>query len=364
MKIEGLITLFETTQKELQANANRAINISLIIRNWLFGMYISEFEKGSLDRKELYGKKLINTLSEDLTKRLGKGFSKRSLYLYQRFYDEYNKIVQTVSAQSLVSYNDPKNIIEVMKILSKKFKLTWSHYTFLIGIKNEKERSFYEIESVSECWSLKELKRQFDTGLYERLSLSRDKEGIKKLSIKGQVVNNPQDIIKIPYILEFSGLEEKSKYSENELETAIIDKLEQFLLELGKGFLFESRQKRFTFDDKHFYVDLVFYNRLLKCYVIIDLKIGELKHQDIGQMQMYVNYFDRYVKLEEENPTVGILLCHSKSDDLVELTLPKDSNIHASAYQLYLPSKEELKKQLSLAEQEFLYNPLGDIKLN
>lgn len=239
-----------------------------------------------------------------------------------------------------------------MKQLSNKFNLSWSHYTFLMTVRNIEERSFYEIEAVDQGWSLKELKRQFDSGLYERLALSRDKDSIIKLSNEGHVVSTPQDIIKDPYVLEFLRLEERTSYSGNEFETAIIDKLEHFLLELGKGFLFEARQKRFTFDDKHFYVDLVFYNRLLRSYVLIDIKIGELKHQDLGQMQMYVNYFDRYVKLEDENPTVGILLCHSKNDNLVELTLPKNSNIQASVYKLYLPSKEELQKQLEEAEME------------
>jgi YhcG PDDEXK nuclease domain len=167
--------------------------------------------------------------------------------------------------------------------------------------------------------------------------------------LKGHIIEKAQDIVKNPYVLEFLNIEEKPAYSEHELETAIIDRLEHFLLELGKGFLFEARQKRFTFDHNHFYVDLVFYNRLLRCYVIIDLKIGDVKHQDLGQMQMYVNYFDRYVKTDDELPTIGILLCHTKSDDLVELTLPKDSNIFASQYELYLPSKDELKRQLAAA---------------
>ncbi|MBU2453522.1 MAG: DUF1016 domain-containing protein, partial [Proteobacteria bacterium] len=180
-----------------------------------------------------------------------------------------------------------------------------------------------------------------------------DKEKVKELSEKGQLVGSADDIIKNPYVLEFLGFVEKPSYTEHELETAIIDKLEHFLLELGKGFLFEARQKRFTFDDDHFYVDLVFYNRLLRCYVLIDLKRDKLTHQDLGQMQMYVNYFDRYVKTDDEAPTVGIVLCHRKHDALVELTLPEDGNIYASKYQLYLPSKEELKRQImeSLREQ-------------
>lgn len=245
---------------------------------------------------------------------------------------------------------------EISMVLPEKlvlnFKLSWSHYVCLITITNEHERAFYEVEAANENWSLRELKRQIDSSLYERLSLSRDKETIRKMSKEGVIVTKPRDVIKDPYVLEFLGLDEKTVYSESDLETAIIDKLEHFLLELGKGFLFEARQKRFTFDEDHFYVDLVFYNRLLRSYVLIDLKIGELKHQDLGQMQMYVNYFDRYVKLDAENPTIGIILCKKKKNSLVEITLPKDANIHASAYQLYLPSKEELKKQLELAAKE------------
>ena len=227
------------------------------------------------------------------------------------------------------------------------FKLSWSQYVFLISISNPDERSFYEIEAAAQGWTLPELKRQFNTDLFERLALSRDQDGIRQLATKGQLVSRPEDMLKEPYVLEFLGLDEKTKYSESDLETAIIDKIEHFLLELGKGFLFEARQKRFTFDEEHFYVDLVFYNRLLRCYVLIDLKIGKLTHANLGQMQMYVNYFDRFVKLAEENPTVGIVLCKKKHDALVEITLPEDVNIHAKEYQLYLPDKELLRKKLA-----------------
>jgi len=182
--------------------------------------------------------------------------------------------------------------------------------------------------------------------LYERLALSRNKKKVRELSTKGQIIEKPQDILKEPYILEFLGIGESSSFSERELESAIIDKLEHFLLELGKGFLFESRQRRFTFDSDHFYVDLVFYNRILRCYVLIDLKIDKLAHQDLGQMQMYVNYFDRYVRMKSENPTIGIILCKTKNDALVELTLPRDTNVYPKEYHLYLPSKEELKVKL------------------
>jgi predicted nuclease of restriction endonuclease-like (RecB) superfamily len=211
-------------------------------------------------------------------------------------------------------------------------------------IDDENERQFYEIESFKNNWSIRELQRQFDSALYTRLVLSRDKDKVKELSEKGLVLEKPKDAIKDPYILEFIGLTEHTKYSESQLEQEIIDKLEHFLLELGNGFTFVARQKRITFDDKHFRIDLVFYNRILKCFVLIDLKIGEIKHQDLGQMQMYVNYYDREVRLDDENKTIGIVLCKDKSESVVEYTLPENNkHIFASKYQTLLPSKEELK---------------------
>ena len=215
-----------------------------------------------------------------------------------------------------------------------------------MGIEEQAERRFYEIEAAQQNWGVRELKRQYNSSLYERLALSRNKKKVLELASRGQIIDSSSDLIKEPLVLEFLGLNEKSDYAESDLESAIIDKLEHFLLELGKGFLFEARQKRFTFDGDHFYVDLVFYNRLLHCYVLIDLKIGKLTHQDLGQMQMYVNCFDRYMKKKDEHPTVGIILCKSKSDILVEVTLPKEANIYASEYKLYLPSKTELKRKL------------------
>ena len=301
----------------------------------------------------------MEKLSKTLTSKLGKGFSRRTLDQFRQFYEEYPKIRQTVFAESLGTLAadkkiwqtlSAKSLTEKSQTLSAQLPLSWSHYLFLIGISSLEERKFYEIEAANESWSLRELKRQFSSSLYERLALSKDKEGVKKLSELGQLIEKHADVIKDPLVLEFLGFEEHHRYSETELETAIIDKLEHFLLELGKGFLFEARQKRFTFDEDHFFVDLVFYNRLLRCYVIIDLKIGELKHQDLGQMQMYVNYFDRYIKLEEEQSTIGIVLCKKKKDSLVEITLPKGANIHATKYQTYLPDKEVLKKQLEEAQ--------------
>jgi predicted nuclease of restriction endonuclease-like (RecB) superfamily len=232
--------------------------------------------------------------------------------------------------------------------IASSLPLGWSHYVELLTLEDPSERSFYEIEAASNQWSVRELQRQIASSLYQRLALSRDTNEIHRLAVEGQVVEKAADLIKNPIVLEFLGLQDRPHYSEDELESAIIDQLESFLLELGKGFLFEARQKRFTFDNDHFRVDLVFYNRLLRCYVLVDLKRDKLTHQDLGQMQMYVNYFDRYVKLSEELPTIGILLCHRKNDALVELTLPPNANIFASKYQLYLPSKEELKAQLEI----------------
>ncbi len=302
----------------------QTINTTMTQTYFQIGKRIVEEEQGGESRAE-YGKSLLKLLSVQLSNEFGKGFSVDNLENMRRFYLAFQK----------------------SETVSRKFKLSWSHYIFLTRIENIDERNFYEIESIENSWSLRELKRQFDTGLFERLKLSSDKQKIKELSLNGQVVQTVQDLIKDPYILEFVGLPELSVYSESELEQKLIDKLEHFLLELGKGFTFVARQKRITIDEKHFKVDLVFYNRLLKSFVVIDLKIGELKHQDIGQMMMYVNYFDRFEKTQDENSTIGIILCKDKSKSLVELTLPKDNNqIYASKYLTILPNKEEFKKLL------------------
>jgi predicted nuclease of restriction endonuclease-like (RecB) superfamily len=220
-------------------------------------------------------------------------------------------------------------------------------------IKNDAERRFYEIEATQGQWDVRRLQRQYGSSLYERLALSREKDAVMKLASEGQTIEKPQDLLKNPLSLEFLGMEEKPQYSESDLESAIISKLQQFLLELGKGFLYEARQKRFTFNEKHYKVDLVTYNRLLKCYVLIDLKTDVLEHQDLGQMQMYVHYFDRHVKRDGENPTIGILLCKEKDDAIVELTLPEGENIFASEYSLYLPDKTLLQRKLAEWIQEF-----------
>ncbi len=305
--------------------AYKAVNTALTTTYWYIGKQIVEFEQKGKERAE-YGKEVLKQLAVDLTNRFGKGFSERNLEQIRKFYLIWQKS-QTLSAKS--------------------FPLSWSHYVRLMSIENPDERSFYEIECEKNNWSVRELSRQFDTSLYERLALSRDKKGIKELAKKGQVIEKVEDIFKEPYVLEFLGLQEKPEYTEQELEAEIINNIEQFLLELGKGFTFVARQKRITSGVKHFYIDLVFYNRLLKCFVLIDLKIGELKHQDLGQMQMYVNYFDREVKEKDENQTIGIVLCKEKDHFVVEYTLPKENKqIFAKEYQLYLPKKEELIAQI------------------
>jgi len=381
---EGLVELFEQTQTAMQFQAAKSVDIALVVRNWLFGWYIVEFEQGGAERAELYGKKLFQRLSTGLSQSGLKGMSETNLRKFREFYQSYIKIQQTLSVtslgpqqnqqtlsvsselslfcQNLASHSGKPSLFsqEVLRLLSTQFSLSWSHYVVLLTIDAIEERRFYELEAIENAWSIRELKRQINASLYERLALSRDKTKVKELSEKGQLIGHPSDVLKSPYVLEFLQLDESSHYSEHELETAIINKIEHFLLELGKGFLFEARQKRFTFDDDHFYVDLVFYNRLLRCYVVIDLKRERLTHQDLGQMQMYVNYFDRYVKLDDEKPTVGILLCHSKDDRLVELTLPSGSNIHASEYQLYLPDKEALKKQLEEVQREWDATHIND----
>ena len=361
---EQLVELCQRTHEETRRSAVRAIDRSLVVRNWLFGWYIVEYEGGGSGHRELYGRALIGRLSGRLQANGIKGCSPTNLRKCREFYQVFAEIQQTVSVESgkhsemrqtlsVESLSPPLNIASAaLADLAERLPLGWSHYVTLLSVSDPDARRFYEIEAADNGWSVRELKRQIGSSLYERLALSRDKHEVRRLAREGQVVEKASDLIKDPVVLEFLGLEEKPAYSESDLETAIIDRLQQFLLELGKGFLFEARQKRFSFDDSHFFVDLVFYNRLLRCYVLIDLKPGKLTHQDLGQMQMYVNYFDRHVKTDGELPTVGFLLCDDKNDAVVELTLPEDANIYASKYQLYLPSKEELAEQLAIVRRE------------
>ena len=365
-----------------RTNVARGVDLVQVHTNFEIGHRIVEEEQRGKDRAT-YGAEVIKVLAERLADDFGKGFSASNLAYMRTFYLQYQDrlpIFQSVTGksdpgdqvpasgpssaifQSVTGKSDsgdlapasgpPSAIFQSVTgksagaVPSRLFSVSWTHYVFLLGIKNPDERSFYEIESTTQDWTVRELKRQYDSGLYERLALSRDKKGIRKLAKEGHVVTNPSDLLKEPLVLEFLGLEEQSCYSESDLETAIINKIQRFLLELGKGFLFEARQKRITINGDHFFIDLVLYNRLLRCYVLFDLKIGKLTHQDLGQVQMYVNYYDRYQKTKDENSTIGIVLCKQKNDALVEITLPEDANIHAREYQLYLPTKAELRRKM------------------
>ncbi len=333
--------------KQARNSVVRTINKTMVYTYYEIGRIIVEEEQKGKSRAE-YGKQLIRELSKKLTSEFGKGFSVRNLEQMRKFYLVYGK-----HAENKMETKTQTLSAELTKNKMPDFNLSWSHYLLLMRIDNPEERSFYEKEAIANNWSLRELKRQFNSALFERLALSRDKKGVKELAEKGQIIETPQDSLKDPYVLEFIGLKENSKYSETELEQKLIDKLEQFLLELGKGFAFVGRQVRFTFEEDHFRVDLVFYNRLLRSFVLIDLKIGQLTHQDLGQMQMYVNYYDRFVKLPEENKTIGIILCKDKNDALVEITLPENNEqIFASKYLTVLPSKEELKKLIEGKDDE------------
>jgi len=334
---EKIVTIIEQARHFV----GRTANLAMCVTYYEVGRMIVEEEQNGKNRAE-YGATLLKYLSIYLNECVGKGFSESTLRNARLFYKTYSPSIQ----QSLIAEFDKSNLLVNSHYLNDFFKVSWTHYLILIRIKNDNERNFYEIESANNNWTVRELKRQFNSSLYERLALSRNKEGIIRLAKEGQVLERPKDILKDPLILDFLNLADQAEYSETDLENAIITKLQAFLLELGKGFLFEARQKRFTFDEHSFFVDLVFYNRLLQCYVLIDLKTSELKHQDLGQMLMYVNYFDRYVRKEFEKPTIGILLCSKKDDNIVELTLPIDSNIYASAYSLYLPDKTLLQEKL------------------
>ena len=330
-----VLELFQNAKRKVSS----AVNMTMVYSYYEAGRMIVEEEQQGKERAE-YGKYILKQLSEKLTKELGRGFSYDNLKLMRKFYTVYSKDVI-----GEMSFPQSENLPVTRE--GRKFYLSWSHYLILMRISNKDERHFYEIESYRNGWNKNELSRQYGSSLYERLALSRDKDEVMRLALEGQVIESPEDIFKDPYVLEFTGLPEMASYSESDLEEKIIDHLQQFLLELGRGFTFVGRQVRFTFEEDHYRVDLVTYNRLLRCFVLFDLKIGKLIHEDIGQMQMYVNYYDRKVKMVEENPTIGIIICKDKKDAVIEMTLPENNNqIFASKYQTVLPSKEELQQLL------------------
>lgn len=319
---QKLVDSIGITIESARQRAIQAVNNELLKANWEIGKYIVEYEQHGNEKAE-YGSSLLTNLSKDLKSRFGKGFSKSNIYLMRQFYLKY-QIFQSVTG-----------------------KLTWTHYAELLGVSADFARGFYEKQAVNDNWSVRELKRQISSSLFERLALSQDKSGVLKLSDKGLIISEPKDIVKDPYILEFLQIPEEYRMSESKLEQKIIDNLQTFLLELGKGFSFVGRQYRITLDNDHYYVDLVFYHRILKCFVLIDLKTKHVKHQDIGQMNMYLNYFKSEENTEGDNPPIGIVLGADKNDILVEYAIGSISNnIFVSKYQLYLPDRKILEQKV------------------
>lgn len=352
---ERISALIEESRKRVAT----AVNIAEVYTKYEIGRHIVEDEQEGKARAA-YGKQVLPILSQKLTDKFGSGWSLETLKSARKFYSVYAP--QAIRSTALTKSNketgktnlvNSVDQIQIAPAEPHKFVLSWSHYLVLMRIKDDGARSFYEVECAKQNWGVRWLQRQVGSSLYERIALSSDRDKVVRMAKEGEIIEKPADIIKNPVTLEFLGLKPDAAYSETKLENAIIDKMQTFLLEIGKGFLFEARQKRFTFDEDNFYVDLVFYNRLIQCYVLIDLKVDKLTHQDLGQMQMYVNYYDRYKKQDFEKPTVGILLCKEKNDALVELTLPKDSNVYAAQYELYLPDKKELQAKLKSWIEEF-----------
>lgn len=356
-KGDNLQELFDRS-KALVSNARGYIgqfaNAVTVYTSFELGRYIVEQEQRGKERAD-YGARVLDRLSAYLTAEFGRGFSRATVANMRQFYLVYRERESQIVSSPLrqLPAEDFAGIVQTGfrqspdTLESFPFRLGWSHYQVLMRIESKAERDFYEREAIDNVWDVKTLKRQYGSSLYERLALSRDKNEVMRLANEGTAPQRPADLIKSPYVLEFAGLDDKAVYHETDLETAVVDHLQDFLLEMGKGFLFERRQKRFQFDWRDYYLDLVLYNRFLRCYVLVDFKADLLSHEDLGQMQMYVNYYDRHMRLPDENPTVGILLCKRSDQALVELTLPEDAHIYAAEYRLYLPDKKLLQTKLA-----------------
>lgn len=327
--MKDLVSEIRSIIETSRSNAVRSVDFCRVQMYWQIGRRIVEEEQGGSARAE-YGKSLIKNLAKELEPEFGSGFGKRQLDYSKKFYLEF-PIVHTLYAQ-----------------------LNWSQYKWLLDIADKDKREYYILETINNCWTARQMKRQINSMLYERLLLSNDKESVLAMARKERAPEAPQEIVKDPMVLEFLGLEKKAHYYESDLETELINHLQEFILELGNGFTFVARQKRILLEDDEFFIDLVFYNRLARRFVIFELKTGEVTHQDLGQLQMYVNYYDRTEKLPEENPTIGILLCTAKNDTLVKMTLPSDNNtIVASKYQLYLPTEQQLIAEVERVKKEW-----------
>lgn len=346
--------------EQARANVVRSVNSNMTLAYWHIGQEIVNELQGGHERAE-YGKQLIQDLSTKLTERYSKGFSTTNLWYFRQFYLVYSNRSPEILHKPCGEFSSeeklrkPCGVLDDMSLavengdLIKGFssQLSWSHYRALTKVEHKNERLFYEIEAEKENWSVPVLERQIHSFLFARLLKSRDKNGLMDLVRKGQIIEKPSDTIKEPYILDFLGLPDSPMLHESNLEAAIIANLQSFLLELGKGFAFVGRQKRIQFGDKFFYIDLVFYNCILKCYLLIDLKIGELTHQDIGQMDGYVRMFDEKYRAENDNPTIGLILCAKKDETIAHYSVLKDSKqLFASKYMLYLPTEKELQVEI------------------
>ncbi|MCK5243626.1 MAG: DUF1016 family protein, partial [Desulfobacterales bacterium] len=346
--------------EQARSNVVRAVNNNMVIAYWLIGREVVQQIQGGDERAE-YGKQIIEQLSAGLNNKYGRGFSTTNLRYFRTFHTTYSDRIPEIrhigggEFKATGNRQTQSGVLAAMEMAVKQIgikrgfspNLGWSHYRALMNVEHQNERLFYEIEAEAEGWEVKHLERQIHTFLFARLLKSRDKRTVLELACQGQRINTPADTIKNPYILDFLGLPDSRVHHESEIEKAIIDNLQLFLLELGKGFAFVGRQKRMQFDDDYFYIDLVFYNCILKCYLLIDLKIGELAHQDVGQMDSYVRMFDDKYIAEGDNPTIGLILCAKKNKTIARYSVLNDSKqLFASKYMLYLPTEEELRREL------------------
>jgi predicted nuclease of restriction endonuclease-like (RecB) superfamily len=353
LTMDALVERIRQMHEMLVAQGIRAVNISLTVRNWAIGYYIEEYERGGADRSQ-YGERLIEELAERLTQAGLSNCSRRQLYRYCDFYRAYPGIVGTLSPQlrsllpgadsAIVGTASPQSDLPIGQPLNS---LSYSHFELLVALDDDLKRRFYELEAIRGQWSVRELRRQITTLAFERTALSTDKPRLLEQIRQGAEADKPTLVLRDPYVFEFLGIRSEEAMGESRLEDALLDKVQQFLLELGRGFCFEARQKRILIGDELFFVDLVFYHRILKCHILIELKIDEFKHEHLGQLNTYVNWFRKHETVEGDNPPVGLLLCTRKNHALMEYALAgMDNQLFVSRYQLELPRKEDLEKLL------------------
>jgi predicted nuclease of restriction endonuclease-like (RecB) superfamily len=368
MDFNSLISAIQRVNDQLKAQAGKAVNVSLTLRNWIIGAYIAEYELEGADRAD-YGDNLLNEVSKSLRKKKISNTGRRQLYNYLTFYRTYPQIVRTVSAHSSqllpVSFHEQKVptasaqfALEPERLIHS---LSYSHFDLLLAIDDPMKRAFYEIECIRGNWSVRELKRQIGSMLYERSGLSNNKEKLSVLAHSGAETAEPKLAIRDPYVFEFLGIQPREVMAESDLEDALLDKLQDFLLELGHGFCFEARQKRILIGDTHFFIDLVFYHRILKCHVLLELKVEAFSHENLGQLNTYVSWYKENMMVDGDNPPVGILLCTQKDQPLVEYALAgMDNNLFVSKYKLELPKKEDMEHFLEKQMKEIGYNEKPD----